>query len=99
SLSRQCWLAVVVRFAQRARARSLLGGMQRVGSCIGPFVGAGAQSLMGIQGAFAVGAVCMGLAVIITFWIQELEEPATAPPAEPPTTGPIVIITNPAMIS
>ncbi|HIW47133.1 MAG TPA: MFS transporter [Candidatus Yaniella excrementigallinarum] len=99
NLARQSYLAVAVPLSHRARAMSLLGGMQRVGSFIGPFVGAGAQSLMGIQGAFAVGAVCMGLAVIITFWIQELEEPATAPPAEPPTTGPIEIITNPTMIS
>src|SRR5699024_7491714 len=101
NLARQSYLAVAVPLSHRARAMSLLGGMQRVGSFIGPFVGAGVQSVMGIQGAFAVGAVCMGLAVVITFWIQELEEPATArpAPAEQTTTGPIELVTNPTMTS
>jgi len=101
NLARQSYLAVAVPLSHRARAMSLLGGMQRVGSFIGPFVGAGVQSVMGIQGAFAVGAVCMGLAVVITFWIQELEEPATArpAPAEQTTTGPIELVTNPTMSS
>lgn len=73
NLARQSYLAVAVPHSHRARAMSLLGGMMRIGMFAGPFIGSGAQALMGLQGAFAVGTAAMGAAMVISFWIEELE--------------------------
>lgn len=99
NLARQSYLAVAVPISHRARAMSLLGGMLRIGSFVGPFFGAAAQSVMGMQGAFAVGAVCMGIAVVVSLFIQELVDPAAPLRVESTTTNPIEIITNPTMTS
>ncbi|WP_022870451.1 MFS transporter [Yaniella halotolerans] len=98
NLARQSYLAVAIPITHRARAMSMLGGMQRVGAFFGPFLGAGVQSFMGIQGAFAVGAFCMGVAVIVTCFIDELDDPG-APRQSPTTTGPIDIVSSPTMRS
>ena len=97
NLARQSYLAVAVPITHRARAMSMLGGMQRVGAFFGPFLGAAVQSFMGIQGAFAVGAVCMGVAVIVTLFIDELDDPGAS--RQSSTTGPIEIVSNPTMRS
>jgi len=99
NLARQSYLAVAVPISHRARAMSLLGGMLRVGAFIGPFFGAAAQTVMGMQGAFAVGAVCMGIAVIVSLFIRELKEPTPTSHVESTTTNPIEIVTNPTMWS
>lgn len=99
NLARQSYLAVAVPVAYRARAMSLLGGMIRIGSFVGPFLGALAQTFIGMQGAFATGALCMATAVIVSLWIQELTEPPTPTHLESTTTNPIEIITNPTMTS
>ena len=99
NLARQSYLAFAVPISHRARAMALLGGMLRIGSFVGPFLGALVQSFMGMQGAFAVGAVCMGIAVIVSLFIEELADPSTASHVESTTTNPIEIITNPTMTS
>lgn len=100
NLARQSYLAVAIPITHRARAMSMLGGMQRVGAFVGPFIGAGVQSFMGLQGAFAVGAVAMGTAVIVTFFVRELDDPGARAPSGPTTTtGPLEIIANPTMRS
>ncbi|GAA4479976.1 MFS transporter [Enteractinococcus fodinae] len=99
NLARQSYLAVAVPISHRARAMSLLGGMLRIGAFVGPFFGAAAQSVMGLQGAFAVGAVCMGIAVVVSLFIQELVDPNSPPRVESTTTNPIEIVTNPTMTS
>src|SRR5699024_8653102 len=101
NLARQSYLAVAVPISHRARAMSLLGGTLRIGSFVGPFIGAAAQTVMGIQGAFAVGAVSMGVAVVVSLFIQELAEPdlSGASGPESTTTNPIEIVTNPTMTS
>ncbi len=99
NLARQSYLAVAVPVSHRARAMSSLGGMLRIGSFVGPFLGALAQSFIGMQGAFAVGAVCMGIAVVVSLFIEELTDPAAATHVESTTTNPIEIITNPTMTS
>lgn len=101
NLARQSYLAVAVPVTHRARAMALLGGTLRIGSFVGPFIGAAAQTVLGIQGAFAVGAVSMGLAVVVSLFIQELAEPdfSQASGVETTTTNPIEIVTNPTMTS
>lgn len=97
NLARQSYLAVAIPLTHRARAMSMLGGMQRVGAFFGPFLGAAVQSFMGIQGAFAVGAACMGVAVIVTCFIDELDDPGAT--AQTTTTGSLEIVSNPTMRS
>lgn len=97
NLARQSYLAVAIPLTHRARAMSMLGGMQRVGAFFGPFLGAAVQSFMGIQGAFAVGATCMGVAVIVTCFIDELDDPGAT--AQTTTTGSLEIVSNPTMRS
>lgn len=100
NLARQSYLAVAVPVAYRARAMSLLGGMVRIGSFLGPFLGGGAQAFMGMQGAFAVGAACMGVAVVVSLFVEELVDPAAkSATLESTTTNPIEIVTNPTMTS
>lgn len=99
NLARQSYLAVTIPVSHRARAMSLLGGMIRIGSFVGPFLGAAAQSFMGLAGAFAVGTVAMGSAVVVSLFIQELAEPKSPTHLESTTTNPIEIITNPTMTS
>lgn len=99
NLARQSYLAVAVPISHRARAMALLGGMLRIGSFVGPFFGAAAQAVMGVQGAFAVGAVCMGIAVVVSLFIQELMDPNSPPTIESTSTNPIEIVTNPTMSS
>src|SRR5699024_1671072 len=95
NLARQSYLAVAIPLTHRARAMSMLGGMQRVGAFFGPFLGAAVQSFMGIQGAFAVGAACMGVAVIVTCFIDELDDPGAT--AQTTTTGSLEIVGDPTM--
>lgn len=98
NLARQSYLAVAVPVHYRARAMSLLGGMMRIGAFAGPFIGAAAQAWLGLQGAFAVGALCMGIAVIVSCFIQELQTPASIGLVST-TTSPLEIVTNPTMRS
>jgi MFS family permease len=56
-LARQAYLTDVVPFDQRARAMSMLGGVQRIGTFVGPFLGAGAMGMLGTDGAYWVHLV------------------------------------------
>lgn len=53
-LARQAYLTDAVPTHMRARALSTLGGVQRIGTFLGPFLGAGAVRLMGTDGAYWV---------------------------------------------
>ena len=52
SLARQKYLTEAVPVVFRARARSTLGGTNRIGVFIGPFVGAAVMHFFGIGGAY-----------------------------------------------
>lgn len=53
-LARLSFVAEAVPYRYRGRALSTLGGMQRVGMFLGPFVGAGAMHVLGDKGAYWV---------------------------------------------
>lgn len=53
-LARHAYLAEVVPFHLRARAMSTIGGTQRIGFFIGPFLGAAAMQQFGTDGAYWV---------------------------------------------
>jgi len=57
SLARQKYLTEAVPVIIRARALSTLGGVNRIGIFIGPFIGAAVMQFSGITGAYWVGAV------------------------------------------
>ena len=56
-LARQAYLTEAVPVHMRARALSTLGGVQRIGSFLGPFLGAAAVSWGGTDGAYGVHLV------------------------------------------
>lgn len=75
NLARQSYLAVAVPGTHRARAMSTLGGTIRLGLFAGPFLGAGLQTLLGLQGAFVAAVAAMALAAGLSFTIRDLALP------------------------
>lgn len=75
NLARQSYLAVAIPGSHRARAMSTLGGTIRMGLFAGPFLGAGLQTMLGLQGAFVAAVVAMALAAGLSFTIRNLEAP------------------------
>lgn len=73
-LARQSYLTQVVPPYMRARALSTLGGSQRIGVFVGPFVGAGAIGLWGIDGAYGVALVTIIGAGFIAYVVPDLVE-------------------------
>ncbi|MFP5369937.1 MAG: MFS transporter [Actinomycetes bacterium] len=53
-LARQAYLTEAIAPDMRARALSTLGGVQRIGTFVGPFLGAGAMALGGTDAAYWV---------------------------------------------
>ena len=78
NLARQSYLAAAVPVSHRARAMSMLGGTIRIGTLVGPFLGAGLQSWMGLPGAFAAATVAMAVGVGMSFFIDELAQEEVA---------------------
>lgn len=77
-LARLTFVADLVPFALRARAMSTLGGVQRIGLFIGPFLGAGAVHLFGTGGAYGVGLVAVLVATVtLTLVTDPVVEDAT----------------------
>ncbi|RKO25380.1 MFS transporter [Pseudarthrobacter phenanthrenivorans] len=77
-LARQKYLTEAVPVEFRARALSTLGGVNRIGVFIGPFLGAGVMQFAGIGGAYWVGVVAMAGAALLSLSIPDLAVP-TAP--------------------
>lgn len=68
-LARHLYLTEVVPFHLRARALSSLGGVQRIGLFLGPFLGAASLTLVDTDGpywVFVVGAVAASAALVAT---------------------------------
>jgi MFS family permease len=67
-LARLAYVSDVAPTEYRGRALSLLGGTNRVGNFVGPFVGAGAALLVGLEGAFYLqGALALSAAAVLWF--------------------------------
>jgi MFS family permease len=74
TLARQSYLTEIVPPQMRARALSTLGGTLRVGMFVGPFLGAGAEELWGLAGAYYVSLAAMAGAAVIVYLVPDLEE-------------------------
>jgi MFS family permease len=72
-LARQKYLTEAVPVEFRARALSTLGGVNRIGVFIGPFLGAAVMQFSGIGGAYWVGVVAMAAAALLSLTIPDLE--------------------------
>ncbi len=75
-LARLTFVADLVPFALRARAMSTLGGVQRIGLFLGPFLGAAAVHFFGTAAAYGVGLVATMVATGVLMAVTE--PPATA---------------------
>ena len=84
-LARQKYLTEAVPVEFRARALSTLGGVNRIGVFIGPFLGAGAMQFAGLSGAYWVGVVAMAAAALLSLTIADLP---TAEAADGGQAGP-----------
>ncbi len=89
NLARQAYLAVAMPATHRARAMSTLGGTVRIGTFLGPFLGAAAQAPLGLDGAFAAAAAAMAVGALLCLRIRDLPVPASDPAAgeEPGPAG------------
>lgn len=79
TLARQSYLTVAVPLDFRARALSTLGGVFRIGSLIGPLVGAAVVSVWGLQAAYLVAAGTSTIAAAVTVALPDLPSPDQAP--------------------
>jgi MFS family permease len=88
SLARQKYLTEAVPVILRARALSTLGGVNRIGIFIGPFIGAAVMQFGGITAAYWAGVVAMAAAAGVSVTIPDLVAapgPAGGTPGPPPT--------------
>jgi MFS family permease len=73
SLARQSYLTEMVPLQMRARALSTLGGSMRIGVFAGPFLGAAAIKLGGLQAAYVVSLVAVLAVALIVRRVPDLE--------------------------
>ena len=79
SLARQTYLTAAVPLRIRARAMSTLGGVLRIGSFVGPFVGAIIVTRSNIASAYVFAAVMSLLAAGLSALLPDLAPPADKP--------------------
>lgn len=72
-LARQAYLTEVVPAGQRARALSTLGGTHRIGSFLGPLVGALVIGWINLSAAYAAAALFSLLAAVLTMILPDVE--------------------------
>lgn len=94
SLARQKYLTEAVPVLLRARALSTLGGVNRIGIFIGPFIGAAVMHFSGITGAYWAGVVAMAAAAALSVTIPDLvahPAPANGAPVPQPTLRSVAV--------
>jgi MFS family permease len=94
SLARQKYLTEAVPVTLRARALSTLGGVNRIGIFIGPFIGAAVMQFGGITAAYWAGAVAMAAAAGLSVTIPDLvaaPAPADGTPVRQPTLRSVAV--------
>src|SRR5690606_26703565 len=64
-VSRLAYIAGAAPVAQRGRAISLVGGSSRIGTCVGPILGGAAAGGFGLESAFLVQALVVGVGCVL----------------------------------
>lgn len=72
-LARQAYLSEAVPLRMRARALSTLGGVARIGSFVGPFLGAFAMKFLGTDGAYWIHLGAAALACVLLLSLPDIE--------------------------
>lgn len=85
-LARQSWLTARAPVRIRARAMSTMGGVQRIGLFVGPFLAAPIIAVWGTQAAYAV-AVASGLLAAVWAWFGLRGHDVADEPAAPGAQG------------
>lgn len=85
-LARLTFVADLVPFHLRARAMSTLGGVQRIGLFLGPFLGAGALHLFGARAAYGVGATAAIVATVVLAAVTDRTDRTGAATGAPQAT-------------
>lgn len=85
-LARLTYVSEVMPFHLRGRALSTLGGVHRIGSFAGPFLGAAVLSFSGIDGAYYVHIVLAVAGLLTLLLIPDPYDPDAPPPAVPGST-------------
>lgn len=75
SLARQAYLTEAIPIRMRARALSTLGGTFRIGSFVGPFVGAAIVTRWTIGSAYGFAAAMSLSAAVLTFFLPDITHP------------------------
>lgn len=75
-LARLSWMTEHVPIAIRARALSVLGGMFRAGSFVGPTIAAGVIALFSVQAVYYLPLILCGLAATILLFVRGSEDVA-----------------------
>lgn len=73
-LARLSWMTEQVPIAVRARALSILGGMFRAGSFVGPVIGAAIITTYSVQAVYYLPLVLCGAAAIILLFTKDARE-------------------------
>jgi MFS family permease len=75
-LARLSWMTEHVPIAIRARALSVLGGMFRAGSFVGPSLAAGVIAVFSVQAVYYLPLILCGLAAAILLFVRGSEDVA-----------------------
>jgi MFS family permease len=71
-VARHAYLTEAVRPDLRARAMSTLGGLGRVGTFAGPFLGSAAIHMLGLRGAYIVALTLVGVAAALVAFLPSV---------------------------
>ena len=83
-LARQSYLTEAVPIGMRARALSTLAGLTRVGTFVGPFLGAALAGVVGTDAGYLLNLGTAAVAAVILVLLPEVEaEPRGAPGPRP----------------
>jgi MFS family permease len=77
ALSRHAYIAEAIPIAQRGKALSMFGGINRFGIFAGPAIGGFMTDLAGIHLTFGLSAALAGVALVMSaLWLQEIARSA-----------------------